>query len=113
MVDPDAEEDPQAIAVRDQQQAAANELQQRQVEAQLKMLEAKAREVDAKANKEQLQAISKKIEALRQALEVATAAAHMPGLTRAADQIYNEAQLVHIPTQDQVAASQQVNNVVR
>ncbi len=111
MPDPNAEEDPQEQAAKQAQQGAQQELQQRQIAAQLQMLEAKAKEVEAKASKEQIQAISKKIEALRQALEVANAAANMPHIARAADQIYADAQNIHIPTYQQVAGSQQVNNM--
>ena len=111
MPDPNADEDPQEQAAKQQQQGAVQELQQRQLAAQMAMLEAKVKEVEAKAGKEQIQAISKKIEALRQSLEVAHAAANMPHIARAADQIYAEAQNIHIPTTQQVAGSQQVNNI--
>ena len=111
MADPNAEPDPQAMAGQQAQQQEQQQLQQRQVLAQLQVLEGKAREVEAKASKEQLQAINQKLAALRQALEVATAAADAPHLAKVADQIYAEAQNVHIPTAQQVAASRQVNNI--
>jgi hypothetical protein len=108
MPDPDQEDDPQEMAVRqakDQeaqaQNAAQMEDQRRQVAAQLALIEGKAKAAIAEGNKKELEALSLKLEALKKSMEVAGGAAANPMLAKAADQLM--ADITRVPTVNNIA----------